>query len=897
MKKNIVRILAVLAGLFIIINFLSGFLIDYQWFKEAGYVGVFLTSWKSKIIVFIPIFLILFLLINFYVKFLRNGYLKFGQNIYEKGEVKKQNKIINIITLIASFVIATMLTGVFWYKILEFFNAEDFGLKTPVFNVDAGFYLFKLPLLEAIIGVLISVVVILIALSLLFYGLVKIKDGFSGIKEYLRGQDSPLAKFVMRQLSIFGAILLLLLSGVFYIRTLNLAYSPRGVAFGASYTDVHVTLPMYRVIAIFCIIASFVVAYSLIKKKVKMIILTAVFMVVLIVSEGLVSGIVERFVVSPNARDKELLYLKYNIESTRQAFGLDHITEKNFVVDNALNAEDIEKNKDNVENIRVNEFNQSLEVFNQIQTIRNYYKFNDVDIDRYVIDGKPTQVFIAARELDNTTIDPKYQTWQNMHLYYTHGYGAVMTYTNRVSSSGLPEFIIEDMPVNSKAFKIDRPQIYFGEMNDNYVIVGGKNNEIDYPSGNENKENKYDGNAGIKLNFFNRLLFTVDTGNINFLLSNDINSNSRMIMYRNLINRLSKIAPFFGYDNDPYIAVSNGRLYWIIDAYTLSSRYPFAEQYDGINYIRNSIKVVVDAYDGKTDFYLVDNSDAVAKTIGNIYEGLLKDISQMPDELKAHLRYSEDVFKVQARVYEKYHMTNPAVFYNSQDLWNVAKYKDGDGKEVGVEPVYQMMKLPGEEDEEFLLSMPFTASKRENMVSWLTVRMDEARPTQMMLVRFAGDEAVYGPNQFNSKINTDTTISTQLTLWGQKGSQVILGETYIMPLENSLIYVRPLYLRAEGGKSLPELKKVIVGFGDRIVMEDNIEMAFAKLFNANIGEPSGNITAPSEPEEQEGISELIKRAAELFKKAKQAQMSGDWAAYGSYLNELEQVINSLQQNK
>lgn len=897
MKKNIVRILAVLAGLFIIINFLSGFLIDYQWFKEAGYVGVFLTSWKSKIIVFIPIFLILFLLINFYVKFLRNGYLKFGQNIYEKGEVKKQNKIINIITLIASFVIATMLTGVFWYKILEFFNAEDFGLKTPVFNVDAGFYLFKLPLLEVIIGVLISVVVILIALSLLFYGLVKIKDGFSGIKDYLRGQDSPLAKFVMRQLSIFGAILLLLLSGVFYIRTLNLAYSPRGVAFGASYTDVHVTLPMYRVIAIFCIIASFVVAYSLIKKKVKMIILTAVFMVVLIVSEGLVSGIVERFVVSPNARDKELLYLKYNIESTRQAFGLDHITEKNFVVDNALNAEDIEKNKDNVENIRVNEFNQSLEVFNQIQTIRNYYKFNDVDIDRYVIDGKPTQVFIAARELDNTTIDPKYQTWQNMHLYYTHGYGAVMTYTNRVSSSGLPEFIIEDMPVNSKAFKIDRPQIYFGEMNDNYVIVGGKNNEIDYPSGNENKENKYDGNAGIKLNFFNRLLFTVDTGNINFLLSNDINSNSRMIMYRNLINRLSKIAPFFGYDNDPYIAVSNGRLYWIIDAYTLSSRYPFAEQYDGINYIRNSIKVVVDAYDGKTDFYLVDNSDAVAKTIGNIYEGLLKDISQMPDELKAHLRYSEDVFKVQARVYEKYHMTNPAVFYNSQDLWNVAKYKDGDGKEVGVEPVYQMMKLPGEEDEEFLLSMPFTASKRENMVSWLTVRMDEARPTQMMLVRFAGDEAVYGPNQFNSKINTDTTISTQLTLWGQKGSQVILGETYIMPLENSLIYVRPLYLRAEGGKSLPELKKVIVGFGDRIVMEDNIEMAFAKLFNANIGEPSGNITAPSEPEEQEGISELIKRAAELFKKAKQAQMSGDWAAYGSYLNELEQVINSLQQNK
>lgn len=893
MKKNIIRILAFLVGLFIIISFLSGFLIDYQWFKDAGYIGVFFTSWKSKIIVFIPLFLILFLLINFYVRFLRKGYLKFGQRIYEKGEIKKQNRIIALITLIASFVISIMFTGVFWYKILEFFNAEDFGLKTPIFNVDTGFYLFKLPLIEAIIGVLIAVVVILIALSFLFYGLVKIKDGFSGLREYLKGQDSPLAKFVMGQLSIFGAILLLLLSGVFYIRTLNLAYSPRGVAFGASYTDVHVTLPMYRIIAIFCIIAAFVIAYSLIKKKVKMIVLTVIFMAVLFLSEGLVSGVVERFIVSPNARDKELPYLKYNIECTRQAFGLDHIAEKNFVVDNALNAGDIENNKGNIENIRVNEFNQSLEVFNQIQTIRNYYKFNDVDIDRYVIDGKPTQVFIAARELDNTTIDPKYQTWQNMHLYYTHGYGAVMTYTNRVSSSGLPVSIIEDMPIQSKAFKIDRPQIYFGEMNDNYIIVGGKNNEIDYPAGNENKENKYDGNAGIKLNFLNRLLFTLDTGNINFLLSNDINSNSRMIMNRNLLNRLSKIAPFFGYDNDPYIVISNGRLYWVVDAYTLSSRYPFAEQYDGINYIRNSIKVVVDAYDGKTDFYLVDDSDAVAKTIGNIYKGLLKDISQMPDELKVHLRYSEDVFKVQARVYEKYHMTNPVTFYNSQDLWNVAKYKDGDGKEVGVEPVYQMMKLPGESDEEFLLSIPFTASKRENMVSWLTVRMDEAKPTQMMLVRFAGDEAVYGPNQFNSKINTDTTISSQLTLWGQKGSQVILGETYIMPLENSLIYVRPLYLRAEGGKSLPEQKKVIVGFGDRIVMEDNIEIAFAKLFNATIGEPSGNITAPGEPDE-EGTSELIKKAAELFKKAKQAQMSGDWAAYGSYLEELEKVINDLQ---
>ncbi len=897
MKKNIARVLLVLVGLFIVLSALSGFFVDYQWFKEVGYVSVFFTSLKAKIIVFIPVFLLLFILVNFYSRFLRNGYLKFGDRIYEKSEISKQNKIINIVSLAGAFFISLGFTGIFWYRILEFFNAKNFNVKTPIFNMDAGFFVFKLPLIEAIIGVLVTIIIILIAIALMFYGFVKIRDGFTGIRDYIKGQDSPLARFIIRQLSIFGAMLLILLSGVFYTKGLSLAYSPRGVAFGASYTDVHVTLPMYKIIAIICIIASIVVAYSIMKKRVKWIVVTGAFILVLIVSEGIISTVVERFVVSPNARDKELPYLKYNIESTRHAYGLDDIAEKSFEVNNALTPEDIQSNKDNIENIRVLEFSQSLEVFNQIQTIRNYYKFNDVDIDRYVIDGKQKQVFVAARELDNTTIDPKYQTWQNMHLYYTHGYGGVMTYTNMSSSTGLPEFIMRDMPLTSGAFKIDKPQIYFGEVSNDYIVVGGNNKEIDYPSGNENKETKYSGNAGIKLNPLNKLLFTINTGNMNFLLSNDITSSSRMIMNRNIVERVKKIAPFLGYDNDPYLVAANGKFYWIIDAYTTTSRYPFAEPYNGINYIRNSVKVVIDAYDGKVDFYLSDSSDAIAKTIGSIYGGMFKDIKDMPGELRAHLRYSEDVFMIQAKVYEKYHMVNPVVFYNSQDLWNIAKYKGSDGKETDVEPVYQMMKLPGENEEEFLLAVPFTASKRENMVSWLAVRMDDEKPVQRMLVRFSGQKAVYGPQQFNSKINTDTTISSQLTLWGQKGSQVILGETYIMPIDNSLLYIRPLYLRSEGGKSLPELKKVIVGFGDRLVMEDTIEKAFERLFNTDIGGPGGNVTAPGEPEtpKTDNVSNLSIKAADLFNKAKEAQKAGDWAGYGQYLNELENVLNMLKE--
>ncbi|KRQ86478.1 hypothetical protein ABG79_01684 [Caloramator mitchellensis] len=884
MKKIGFKLVGIFVLLLIIISSISGFLIDIQWFKEVGYLNVFFTSFKAKLTILIPSFLIFFLAIYFYAKFLAKNYLEISDIVYDKNDLKRRNKVLMIISFVISIIISLVFTSVFWYRILEYVNGVEFGVNDPIFNIDIGFFVFKLPLIQGILGMLITVVIVLTAVSALFYAFERAREGITNFRGVVWIKDGPKVRFFAKQVAYFAALLLILLAGVFYLRALNLVYSPRGVAFGASYTDVHITLPLYRILSGLSVIAAFVMFYSIVKKRIRHVIYIAVFIVLFILFEGVASVVVERFIVSPNAREKEMPYLEYNIEYTRKAYGLENIVEQEFDVKNNLTPNDIKENKNTIDNIRITEFAQSLEVFNQIQAIRNYYRFNDVDIDRYNIDGKLRQVFIAARELDNSQRDPKFQTWQNKHLFYTHGYGAVMSYTNTVMSTGLPEFLVKDIPVSGK-ISVDKPQIYFGEINNDYVIINAKNNEIDYPYGSGEKENRYDGKAGIVLNPLNRLLFTLGYADMNFLLSNNIKSDSRIILNRQIVNRVKKIAPFLNYDEDPYIVIANGRYYWIMDAYTTTNRYPYSEPYFGINYIRNSVKVVVDAYDGTVDFYISDKNDPIAQTIGNIYDGLFKDLSTMPEELRKHLRYSEDVFLIQANVYEKYHMKNPVSFYNSEDLWAIARYKNADGSETPVEAVYQVMKL--QDDEEFILTIPYTVAKKENMVSWLAARMDK-NLGQMVLIRFPKEKAILGPQQFNSRINTDIQISSLITLLNQQGSSVILGETNIIPIENSLLYVRPLYLRAQGGKSVPELKKVIVNYGDTIVMEDNIAKAISKLFATT------EVPLPTETKEED-VKTLIIRADEAYRKAVESQKNGDWAGYGNYIKELEGILNKLKE--
>jgi uncharacterized membrane protein (UPF0182 family) len=746
-----------------------------------------------------------------------------------------------------------------------------------------------------VLGVLMAVIVLLAVISVIVFGTAAEINLGRDFKAFAKGQDRMAGSLIAKQLALLGAIFLILMSGIFYIKTLTLVYAGGGVADGAGYTEVHITLPMYRIICVCCLAAAVMTAVFIRKKKVKPILIIAAAIIVLMVGESVLSAVVEKVVVTPNARDKESKYIAYNIEMTRKAFGLDDVESLEFSVDNSLTAKDIENNSSTVDNIRVAEFDLSRDVYNQMQAIRTYYGFNDVDIDRYMINNELRQVFISARELDLSSGDARLQTWQNTHLFYTHGYGAVMSYTNQANSTGLPEYILDDIPVQESGnISLDTPQLYFGEKDYDYVIVGNKSNEIDYPTGNENKESRYDGKAGIALTPLNRLIYAWKLKSPNFILSSDISSGSRIIMYRNIKDRIEKIAPFLSYDEDPYVVVANDRMYWIVDAYTYTDKYPYSESYYGINYISNSVKVVVDAYDGTVDFYLADKNDGIAKTMNKIYGGIFKDISEMPQELRSHLRYSEDVFEIQAQVYEKYHMTNVNTFYNGQDLWNIASFKDSNGNTSESKAVYQVMKLPGENTEEFVLAIPYTVAGKDNMVSWLAVRMDNDLGG-MLAVNFPQDQGIYGPQQFESKLNTNTEISQSKSLWGQQGSEVLLGETTIIPIEHSLLYVRSLYLKASGQNSLPELKRVIVQYGDTIVMEPSIEKAMEALFNTSTpGNNGGGQSAENGTELNQDTKELIRKASELFDKAKEAQTKGDWAAYGEYLSQLENVLNSLQ---
>ena len=893
-KKGILWALGIIIALIIAIGLMTDGIVDYQWFKEVGYLKVFFTALKWKTVVFMPLFIILFFTIRAYINYIRKAIFKVKKLTVVKYEDLRQKKIVTLSSLGASFVLALMLTGIFWYKILEFVNASDFGVRDPLFNKDASFYIFKLPLLQSILGLLIAVVVILAIVSIIVAGTARGINSGRDFKDFFGGTDKIAASLLSKQLAVLGAVFLVLLSGIFWLKTLTLIYAGGGVADGAGYTEVNVTLPVYRIIAICCLIAAVMTAIFVRKNKVKPILITAGVIIALIIGEGIISAMVEKVVVTPNARDKESKYIAYNIEMTRKAFGLDDIESIEFAVDNSLTAEDIENNRSTIDNIRVTEFDLSRDVYNQMQAIRTYYGFNDVDIDRYTINGERRQVFVSARELDLSGGDARLQTWQNTHLFYTHGYGAVMSYTNQATSTGLPEYILNDIPVEEVGgISLDTPQLYFGEKDYEYIVVGNKSNEIDYPTGNDNKESRYDGKAGITLSPLNRLIYAWKLKSPNFILSSDITSDSKIIMYRNIMDRVKKIAPFLSYDEDPYVVIANDRMYWIVDAYTHTDKYPYSESYYGINYISNSVKAVVDAYDGTVDFYLTDNSDGIAKTMNRIYGGIFKDISEMPEELRSHMRYSEDVFEVQAQVYEKYHMTNVNTFYNGQDLWNIASYKDSSGNNSEVKAVYQVMKLPGEENEEFILAIPYTVAGKENMVAWLAVRMDTDLGG-MLAVNFPEDQGIYGPQQFESKLNTNTEISQNRSLWGQQGSEVLLGETTIIPIEKTLLYVKSLYLKASGQNSLPELKRVIVQYGDNIVMEPTIDKAMQVLFNTD--EPGNREDDPGtgqNTEVDQNTKELIRKASELFDKAKQAQTSGNWAAYGEYLEQLEQVLKAL----
>ncbi|HOW22924.1 MAG TPA: UPF0182 family protein [Sedimentibacter sp.] len=911
-KKGSIFALGVLALVFLLINSFTGiikFATDFLWFKELGYTQTFLTRIKAQMVIGLPVFIFLTIFLYIFVKKLKKKYDEESQVISVN---KKVNLAIKLISAGAGLLITLNITSTMWFQILQYINSEDFGTLDPIFNNDVSFYVFKLPLINTAIGFLISILFLMTLAIVLFNAYLAVREGiknvseqFEDIRQFPRQNldlnkilNKKFAERIINQISIIGFLLFLLLGARYALRCYDLLYSRLGRVFGAGYTDINITLNLYRVLAFGCALAAFTFFVGARKRKLKIALaLPVALILVSILGTGLAWG-VEKFIVEPDQLSKETLYMQYSIKSTQKAYGLDDVKTIQFPARDNLTIEDIENNPEVIENIRINDQEPLIQVYNQLQGIRPYYVFYDVDVDRYVIDGEYRQVFLSARELDQDRLNEQARTWVNLYLKYTHGYGITVSTVNNVTPQGQPEMLVKNIPPTTETdFKIVRPEIYFGEKTNNYIIVNTDEMEFDYPSGADNVETLYEGKAGINLSFFKRLLFSIREGSYRMLISKNIDKDSRIIINRNIIQRVSQIAPFIYFDRDAYIVANqdDGKLYWIIEGFTLSDRFPYSQPTNllfgdwDINYIRNSVKAVVDAYDGTTNFYIADEKDPVIKVYNKIFSDLFKPISDMPEGLKKHVRYSRTFFDVQSDIYRLYHIENPTVFFGREDYWDLANEKYMGGGEGPAGSTYLMFKLPGEEGVEFLLTNQYTPQNKDNMIALLAARNDGENYGELVLYEFPKTKVVSGPNMIETKIDQDTSISSQLTLWSQMGSDVLRGNTIVIPLEESLIYVEPIYLKSDTDSNFPEMKMVVVSHGEKIVMEPTLDVAIEKLFGMSRQKPS----EPDGEYEDDDINDLIIKANEAYYDATRASQEGNWAEYGRKLAELERILNQL----
>lgn len=903
MKKNkttffIIGVLAIV----LIMAFLGNIVnlaINIQWFKEVDYLSVYFTKLTATLKLMVPVFIVTYVGIWTYYKTLKSSILRLKKvTEINKTKEKLESRISVLINIIISFIISFSFASNYWYTILQFSSATSFNAIDPLFKKDISFFIFKLPLIESLYQTLVALLAVLVVITVVTYIVLTAKDRIVYASKENRfskfkGFKSGITKFAGKQLAIVSSLILFLLSLGYLIKSWNLVYSPRGMVFGASYTDVHVSLRFYQVIAVASFIAAIITFISILTSKAKPVIASVIVIALLIFGESITANVVQKFVVKSNEKTYEEPYIQYNIDNTRKAFNVSNIEEVPFEIKNDLTKEDIASNKDTINNIKVNSFRPALEFYNQFQYMRFYYNFNDIDIDRYSIDGKYNQVFISAREINLDSLKDNSNTWQNRHLVYTHGYGVVMSKVNSVTSEGQPNFVINNIPLENKTnIKLDNPRIYFGEGTNDYSIVNTKIGELDYPKGGENQMNKYEGKAGIKMNLANKLLFAINKKSTKFLLSKDITPSSKILIDRNIVQRVNKIAPFLNYDSDPYIVINDGKLYWIIDAYTTSNRYPFSQPQDGVNYIRNSIKVIIDAVDGVPEFYIVDKTDPIANSYLNIFPDLFKDLSKVPSGIKEHFRYPEGIFNLQCKVLQRYHITDPGIFYNGDDAWSIATNQEKvEGDKIINEASYAIMKLPNQTKEEMILLEYFNTQGRDNMVSLLGARMDGDNYGKMVLYKFPPKQTVYSPTIFKQRINQDPIISKELSLWNTQGSQVQFGETLIIPIKNSLLYVEPMYLRAKGEKSIPEMKRVIVSYGDKMILANNIESALLQIFDYT------DKSNASKPEDESNINaktlEDMKTAKDLYNKALEAQKNGKWAEYGTFIKQLGDILDKV----
>lgn len=842
-------------GILLILLLFTGqivsFVTDLQWFESLGYLATYLTAIKYQLMLFVPLTILFLISLKVYLDVIFDKYIKLGHIGLEKERIQKNKKVHFWVSLVAALFLGLTYSQSLWFSLLQLVNTNSFGLADPLFKHDISYYMFVVPFLQIILRLGIITIILWVGLTIAFYAVVmQLYPPTEGKLFYINPANGPLAVMSMikrdifanavKRLALMGAAFYVLLGLSFLMMAYDTLYSKRGIAFGASYTDVHVTLRAMQALALISFVSAPIFFVGLIRNKKKWLASGPILLVgVSILSTG-IGLVVQNLVVEPDEINKEKPYLTYNIEFTQKAFGLDEVEVNQFPVEQKLTKELLADETATIDNIRINDEGPLLQIYNQIQAIRLYYEFNHVTMDRYTVDGQYRQMFIAPRELNIEKLDPKARTWINEHLKYTHGYGIVASPVNEVEKDGLPKLYYKNIPPTTETdLKLSRPEIYFGEKTDPYVIVGTKENEFNYPAGSNNEETRYEGKDGLSLKGINRALYAIREGSLRLFLSSNVTADSKILIHRNLYERVNKIAPFLIYDQTPQLVVNqeDGGLYWIIDAYTASANYPYAQRYSfkgyAVNYVRNSVKVVVNAYDGTVDFYQVDAKDPVANTYGKIYEGLLKPVSECPKELFNHFKYPKDLFSVQAEVYKTYHVDNPVVFYNGEDMWDIANEKYL-SEVKAYQPSYTMFKLPGEDSAEFALTQPFTPREKANMTALLVARNDKEHYGKLYAFQLPKDKTVDGPMMIESRIDQDSVISPQFTLWSQEGSSVLRGNVMIVPIQNSLLYVEPIYLKAENANSIPEVKRVVVVYKDQIVMEATLKEGLAKIFGENV---------------------------------------------------------------
>ncbi len=872
---------------------------EWLWFGATGYQSIFLKSLATKgllgIVIFAGVFGFLFTNFRLALRGLHCPYTVFpgGGDLQPLVLEKRHLGLLTIgISALLSLFMARIASSQ-WLVFLQYLQATPFGEADALFGRDAAFYIFTLPFLDFARYILLGMVLLSFIGSTVAY---LISGQVNLNPEKLEITERP-----RRHLALLVACGFLLLAWSAFLDMPRTLMSPAGIFHGASYVDVMARLPFLRILMLISILAAGAATYAAFVSALWPMPLAIAGYLLVWIGGGGVVVLLQQLVVTPDEQSKEAPYIANNIAATRLAFDLEQIEEREVSGDALLTLDDIKKNSETLNNVRLWDHLPLLDTFGQIQEIRTYYEFASVDNDRYVVDGEYRQTMMSSRELNSNSLPNR--SWINERLQYTHGFGVALGPVNQVTPEGLPVLFVKDIPPRSETdLVLTQPSIYFGELSNDYVIVNTRTDEFHYPEGEDNVSTRYDGTGGLQIGgFFRRLFFSLRFRSYEIFVSNQVSANSVLLFHRNISDRVTTIAPFLRYDSDPYLVIADGRLFWIRDAYTATGSYPYSTPVsEGINYIRNSVKVVIDAYNGTTTFYLAEMDDPIALTLDKVFPDFLQPLDEMPVALQSHLRYPEGIFKLQTSMYSIFHMTNPSVFYNREDEWEVPVI---DNEQM--EPYYTIMKLPTEERAEFIQMLPFTPRGKNNLAAWMVARSDGEHYGKMLVYKFPKQKVVFGPSQIVARINQDQEISPQLTLWNQQGSEVIQGTLLVIPIEESLLYIRPLYLRASGGR-IPELKRVIVAYQNQIVMEETLDNALNRIFgSAPVRTPSSPVTfvanltqtKTATPASVSMADTLALQAQQHYALALEAQREGNWTRYGEQIDRLGKVLEQMQEEQ